>query len=270
MVLAVVLSSSSSSSSSSVSSSSNSSSSGGGGGGGGGVVVVVVVVVVAAAVVVVASAAVLSVVLAVVLSGSSSGSGRRVAVAAVVEVVVVVVEAVETVVAAAAAVAVAVAVAAVVIIIIDSYLIIKTLAPHLLKIPFFLYRWLGPTRQLAAKDGNDIDPLMVEVRKSYPWQFDFCQTHKEMLVADLISKPLGPFSKSISKRKLAQVANTEITNSAQIKALFGLISGRALADARTLRDPDAWDTKTEFTGSFAPYLEPLGQGNGDEFAETLF
>jgi len=150
------------------------------------------------------------------------------------------------------------------------YLIIKSLAPDLLRIPFFRARWTGPTRKLAEDDGFDLDPLDGEVSKGFPWQFDFYREYGEALIRDLRSKSLGPFQFSVDRNRLSHASIAMDADSAQIKSLFSLVTGRELANIATLRDPDTPDQVTTFSGNLVSGFNQLGRGNAADYAESLF
>ena len=120
--------------------------------------------------------------------------------------------------------------------------LLRQTCPQLLDISFFNQRWLGATKNLAAKYGYDPDPYEASVERSFPWQFEAYRTRRCQLVRlilDFWPQDLGQY---LDRRKVERLIGQPLKfNSAHIKMLMGLASTLAYFRASKYgiaEDPD--------------------------------
>lgn len=103
--------------------------------------------------------------------------------------------------------------------------IIRYAYPELLKIPFLNQRWGGTTRNKAASINADLNPVEVDVSKSFPWQFDVYPKIKNECLSMLLDNFEG-LSQWVSFNSVEKLLHSEAQpndfNSADIKIVFGL------------------------------------------------
>lgn len=122
--------------------------------------------------------------------------------------------------------------------------IIRYSAPELLKIPFLNQRWGGTTRDKAANIGVDIDPIEVQISKSFPWQFDAYPKIKNICLDYLLDNFDG-FSQWLSRDAVVKLRRQRVDandfNSADIKIVFGLSMAAMAFNQDLSSKPSNWN-----------------------------
>lgn len=101
--------------------------------------------------------------------------------------------------------------------------VIRHCCRHLLDIPFLNSPWAAATQARAEGLGLAPDPLMVEVKRGYPWQFDCYARFRDALI-DFCLEWGSPLRRQVPAEQLEKLRQRPLEpfGSAHIKMLFGL------------------------------------------------
>ena len=131
--------------------------------------------------------------------------------------------------------------------------IIRNCDEGLLRIPFLNNRWSYETEARAKSLGFPVDPMVVDVERNFPWQFDAYRRHRNALIEFCIDNgdALGGMV-SMDKLNAFRIRPVEPFSSAHVKMLFGLVSAIFLTEREYIRTRDLDNAKeTRFHGNAA-------------------
>ncbi len=115
----------------------------------------------------------------------------------------------------------------------------------LLRVPFLNNRWSGETEDRAKSLGFPVDPMIVEVERNFPWQFDAYRRYRNGLIGFCIENGDSLRSVvSVDKLNALRKMPVEPFSSAHVKMLFGLVGAIFLAEREYVRTRDL-DNTTE-------------------------
>ena len=123
----------------------------------------------------------------------------------------------------------------------------------LLRVPFLNNRWASETEARAKSFGFPVDPIIVEVERSFPWQFDAYRRYRNDLIGFCI-KNGDALAGAVSMDKLNALRKRPVEpfSSAHVKMLFGLVGAIFLAEREYVRTRDLDNTnETQFRGNAA-------------------
>ena len=121
----------------------------------------------------------------------------------------------------------------------------------LLRVPFLNNRWSSETEERAKLLGFPVDPMIVEVERNFPWQFDAYRRYRNGLVGFCIENG-DALGSAVSMDKLSALRKKPVEpfSSAHVKMLFGLVAAIFLAERGYVRTRDLdGATETRFFGN---------------------
>ena len=126
--------------------------------------------------------------------------------------------------------------------------IIRHCCRHLLDIPLLNVPWAAATQARAEGLGMAPDPLRVEVKRDYPWQFDCYARYRDALI-DFCLEWGSPLRRQVPAKQLEELRQRPLEpfGSARIKMLFGLCNALLFV-------AEAWHRTPDFNDGEAPAL----------------
>ena len=130
----------------------------------------------------------------------------------------------------------------------------------LFDVPFLNHRWAPRTEERARRLGLAKEPLLVEVERNFPWQFDCYRRFRDALIDFCIDcggalHGVVPVSRLRSLRRRP----VEPFSSAHVKMLFGLVAAVTFAEGGYIRTRDF--------ESESP-IRFVGNGTGEKFRDV--
>ncbi len=103
--------------------------------------------------------------------------------------------------------------------------IMKQACRPILDIPFLNSNWSSPTAEMAKACNCYHEPLVVPIKKNFPWQFDFYEKYRNVMIR-FVLRHIDLFEGWLDETRLSKLLDTPVEpfNSASVKMLMGAVS----------------------------------------------